>query len=420
MQIESALRKTHPLAGFVYTNFRMYEKRFREGFICECTIRPRKRAKPLCGICGKKCPGYDTLKERRFDFVPFWGMSVYLLYAMRRVTCLEHGVVVERVPWASGKSPMTYAMMLFVASWAKLLSWKETSRRFGISWDSVFRAVEHVVTWGLANRDLDGIRSIGVDELSYKKGQKYITMVYQIDLGCRRLLHIAEHRTKDSFRSFFDMIGNERSQKIEFVASDMWKPFRSVIKERCGDATHVLDRFHIMQHMSKAIDETRRQEMKSLRASGREAVLTGARWLLLKRKPNLKKSERVKLRDLVSINLRSVRAYLLKEQFQHFWTYRSELWARRFLDGWIRTVNRSRIEPMKKFAKTLRNHEDLLFNWFKARNQFAAGATEGFNNKARITTRNAYGFRTYRCTEIALYHSLGKLPDPNWVTHRFY
>ena len=366
-----------------------------------------------------KRPGYDTLPVREFAFVPLWGMAVWFAYAMRRVDCPRCGVHVEMVPWASGKSPMTDAYVWFLASWAKSLSWKETVRRFGTTWDAVSRAVEHAVRWGLAHRNLDGIRSIGVDELSWKKGQKYLTMVYQIDHGRRRLLHIARDRTGASFAKFFDMLGEERTRAIEFVASDMWKAFLGVVRARCSGALHVLDRFHVMKLLGEAIDEVRREEVRSLRESGLRPYLTKTRWLLLKRPKNLRRRERARLRDLVQLNLRTVRAYLLKEDFQDFWRYRKVHRATMFLDDWTRRAMRSRIEPLKKFARTLRAHRRELQNWFSARGAFAAGATEGFNNKARITTRKAYGFRTYEHAEIALYHALGDLSEPRWLAHRF-
>jgi transposase len=417
MHLQSILRRVHPLPGFVYDKASLRKTRSA----CEVDVRVRARAgsRGRCGNCGLKRPGYDTLGERRFAFVPLWGMAVYLIYAMRRVDCRRCGVTVEMVPWASGKSPSTHAYTWFLASWAKVLSWSETARRFRTSWDVVFRAVAHAVRWGLEHRHLDGIRSIGVDELSWKKGHKYLTVVYQIDHGCRRLLHIAKDRTAKSFHGFFDMLGDARTRNIEFVASDMWKAFRGVVQRRCSAALHVLDRFHVMQLMSKAIDDTRRQEVRLLRAQGRAPLLTKTRWLLLKRPKNLRRGERSRLRELVRINLRSVRAYLLKEHFQRFWSYKSVAGGHRFLLQWTDMAMRSRIDPIKKFARTLRAHKRELLNWFRARGQFAAGATEGFNNKARITTRKAYGFRTYEHAEIALYHALGHLPEPDWLTHRF-
>lgn len=418
MRLQSILRQVQPVPGFVYGRVYLLPTRARPRL--EVQVRPRAGARAICSGCGKKRRGYDTLRARRFEFVPLWGMVVFLLYTMRRVDCPRCGVVVEMVPWATGKSPMTHAYTWFLASWAKLLSWQQTARRFRTSWDAVFRAVEHAVQWGLEHRNLDGIQSIGVDELSWKKRHKSLTLVYQIDHGCRRLLHIAQDRRARSFHSFFDMLGEERTKAIRFVASDMWKAFLKVVRARCGGARHVLDRFHVMQLMNKAIDKTRREEVRSLRAAGRRPYLTKTRWLLLKRSKNLKRTERGRLRELVKINLRTVRAYLLKEQFQKLWRYRSLASATRFLEDWTRQAMRSRIEPLKTFARTLRKHRYELQSWFMARSAFAAGATEGFNNKARITTKKAYGFRTYKHAEIALYHDLGDLPEPKWLTHRFY
>jgi transposase len=417
MHIESILRRLHPLRRFVYAKAEWAGSAAQPAL--RVHVRPRKGSRAICSGCCRRRPGYDTLDERTFAFVPLWGVAVWLVYAMRRVECSRCGVTVEMVPWASGKTRTTHALVWFFASWARVLSWTEVARRFRSSWDTVFRCVEHAVRWGLEHRNLDGVRSIGVDELAWKKGQKYVTLVYQIDQGRRRLLHIAKQRTAASFHSFFDMLGEERSKQILFVASDMWKAFLGVVRQRCWIAVHVLDRFHVAKLLGEAVDTVRRDEARALRASGRHVVLTKTRWLLLKRPENLTRGERGRLRELVTVNLRSVRAYLLKEAFQHFWTYRSADYARRFLARWTTMAMRSRLAPFQKFARTLREHQRELLNWFTARNQFAAGATEGFNNKARITTRKAYGFRTYEHAEIALYHALGDLPEPDWLTHRF-
>ena len=128
---------------------------------------------------------------------------------------------------------------------------------------------------------------------------------------------------------------------------------------------------------------------------------------------------RLLTRDLLKYNLQTVQAYLLKEQFQQFWNYDSPAWAAKFLDQWVALVMRSRIEPMKKVAKMLRNHRELILNYFRAKKQFSSGVVEGLNNKAKVTMRKSYGFRTFRITELALYHVLGKLPEPE-LAHRFY
>jgi transposase len=417
MHLESILRRLQPQPGFVFDRITWAGA---PGRTLHVHVRPRRGTRGVCSKCCQKRPGYDIHgPPRLFTFVPLWGIAVYFVYAMRRVNCRTCGVTVEMVPWASGKTQSTHAFIWFISSWARVLSWTECARRFRSSWDTVFRCVEHAVRWGLLHRDLDGIRSIGVDELAWKKRHKYLTLVYQLDHGRRRLLHIARDRTAASFNGFFDMLGEERTKAILFVASDMWKAFFKVVRKRCRGVIHVIDRFHVAKLLNEAVDAVRRAELRELRASGEHAVLTKTRWLLLKRPKNLRHGERLRLREVLKINLRSVRAYTLKEMFQRFWTYRSDLHAGRFLDAWTAMAMRSRITSFQKFARTLRQHRRELLAWFFARGRFAHGATEGFNNKARITTRKAYGFRTYEHAEIALYHALGDLPEPPWLTHRF-
>ena len=140
---------------------------------------------------------------------------------------------------------------------------------------------------------------------------------------------------------------------------------------------------------------------------------------MLKRKENLSGNQRIRLRDILKYNLHTVRAYLLKEQFAHFWNYDSLTWAGKFLDQWISLVMRSRIEPMKKVAKTLRNHRELILNYFRAKKQFSSGVVEGLNNNVKVTMRKSCGFRTFKIKEIALHHGLGKLLEPE-LAHRFY
>jgi transposase len=274
------------------------------------------------------------------------------------------------------------------------------------------------VEWGLEHRDLSGITAIGVDEIAWQKGHRYLTLVYQINPGSIRLLWIGKDRTIKTLLRFFRFFGKERSQTLQFVCSDMWKPYLKVIRKKAGQAIHILDRFHIVAKLNKAIDEVRAGEYRQMEQDGYEPVLKKSRWCLLKRKENLTEKQEAKLNDLLQYNLKSVRAYLLKEDFHAFWDYVSPAWAAKYLDRWCTRVMRSKIEPMKKVAKTIRNHKPLILNWFKAKKMFSSGVVEGLNNKAKVTTRKSYGFRTYRAAELALYHTLGDLPEPR-MTHRF-
>ena len=340
------------------------------------------------------------------------------MYAMRRVDCPRCGVTVELVPWAGGKHQLTTTYMWFLARWAQRLSWQEVARVFSTSWDHVFRSVAMAVTWGREHVNLTGIRAIGIDEIHWQHGGNFLTLVYQIDPTRKRLLWIGQHRRARTLLQFFRWFGKERTAALAFICSDMWKPYLKVVAKKAGHALHILDRFHIAKHMSEAIDRVRRAEVRSLRQRGRQPLLTKARWLLLKRPVNQTRAQRARLRELVQHNLRAVRAMLLREWFDDFWHYRSVDWAGAFLDEWCVQVMRSRLEPMKQVARMLRRHRPLLLNWCRARGEISAAIVEGFNNKAKLTTRKAYGFRSYRCLEIALYHTLGQLPEPEG-THRF-
>lgn len=417
MQLKTILNRVTRHPGFVFGDASFRE---RAGALCiDVPVRARQRSKPVCSGCMRKRPHYDTLPVRRFQFVPLWAMAVYFVYAPRRASCPPCGVRVELLPWANGRSPITTTFAWFLASWAKVLSWEETARRFGTSWHVVFDAVSAAVAWGRAHMSLDGITAIGVDEFAWKKGHKYLTVVYQIDHGCKRLLWIGQSRKAATFEAFFDWLGDQRSRAIRFIASDMWRAFLGVIARRACGAVHVLDRFHVMKLFGDAVDKVRRDEARSLRARGRVPMLKHSRFVLLKRQHRLTEKQRGRLTELVQCNLRTVRAYLLKETFHAFWGYVSPHWAGRFLDQWCRDAMRSRLEPIKAVTRTLRRHRQHLLNWFRARNAFHHGATEGMNNKARVTTRKAYGFRSYKHLEIALYHALGGLPEPPFLTHRF-
>jgi transposase len=412
MQLKTILNRVQKFKSFVYTAVRQV------GDVLEVEVAARANGKPLCSGCERPCPGYDRLPVRRFEFVPLWGIKVFLVYAPRRVQCPDCGVKVERLPWATGKHQLTDTYAWFLARWARRLSWKEVAEVFCTSWDSVFRAVEMAVVWGREHMSLDGVRAIGIDEIAWQRGHQYLTLVYQIDPHNKRLLWIGEQRKIKTLLRFFRWFGKERSLALTHICSDMWKPYLKVIAKKASTAVHILDRFHIMSHFSKALDEVRAGETREIKAKGLEPVLTKTRWLLLKRPENLTQKQEPKLAELLKYNLRSVRAYLLKEEFQLFWSYASPYWAGRFLDQWCTKTMRSQIEPMKKVARMLRNHRSLLLNWFRAKGQFSSGIVEGFNTKAKLTSRKAFGFRTCHAIEIALYHALGALPEPEG-THRF-
>lgn len=416
MQLKTILNRVEPHKSFVYGSITMIQEAGR--LALEIQLQSRANGRPVCSGCRRRRPGYDRLPSRRFEFVPLWGIAVFFIYAMRRVECPTCGVKVEEVPWGDGNCRLTRSYRWFLARWARRMSWQEVAVVFHTSWEQVRDAVRHAVFWGVVHRDLRGIRTLGVDEIQWRRGHEYLTLVYQLDEGRKRLLWVAKERTEESLRGFFQMLGKAASGRVQFVCSDMWQAYLSVIAAEAKRAAHILDRFHIMKLMNKAIDEIRAVEARRLKADGYEPVLKHSRWCLLKRPENLTEKQTVKLSELLEYNLQSVRAHLQREDFQRFWDYRHPTWAGKFLDEWCCRVMRSRLTPMKKVARTLREHRGLLLNWFRAEGTVSAGTVEGFNNKAKLTLRKAYGFREYPTIELALFHQLGALPEPEF-THEF-
>jgi transposase len=423
MQLKTLLNRVHPVKGFVYGKLRQVkDDAVPNGVRIEVELRARKGSRGLCSICGEAGPGYDRLPVRAFDFVPLWGIAVTLLYALRRIDCPRCGVKVERVPWCEpgSKSPMTTAMTVFLARWARLLSWWQVSVVFGVSWDSVYRAVQQVVAYGLAHRDLSGIKAIGVDEVAYAKGHKYLTLVYQLNGDCRRLLHISKGRSVKGLLGFFRMLKKAKidyAKTIGFVCSDMWQAYLKVIAKKLPKALHILDRFHIVANLSKALDKVRAEEARKLSKEGWD-VLKRSRWLLLRRRKRLSGKQRFKLRQILQWDLRTVRAYILVEGLQAMWEYRSASHAGKFLDAWCGQAMRSRLEPVKKVARSLRKHRELILNWYRAKKLYNSGIVEGMNLQVKLRFRKAFGFRTFEAMETALYHQLGRLPEPE-LAHRF-
>ena len=421
LTIKSLLRRLQDLAGFIITQTKLVDSK---GALCiEVHLAADPRRKPRCSKCREACAWYDTLPERCWKCVPLWNIPVKKFYARRRVNCPHDGVVVEHLPWNVGKSPYTKDFMLFLARWARRLSWKETATIFKTSWEAVRRSVEWVVSYGLANRSLEGVSALGTDELHRGRGKKstnFLTLIYQINAGVRRLLWVGLKRKESTLKRGFACLEQARPGfllGIKVICSDMWKPYLEVIKALVPHALNILDPFHIAQQMNTAVDNVRRGEQARLSQAGKQSVKHG-RFLLLRRGTRVLGHARIKLKAVLRSLRQTSRAWELKESFRRFWHYRSELWAGAFLRAWVTRALRSRLEPMRKVARMMRSHHDLLMNYFRAKREYNSAVVEGLNNKARIALCRSYGHRSFEILQLVLYHNLGDLPEPESI-HRF-
>lgn len=374
----------------------------------------RKAWRLPCGHCETLGRVRDRLKTREWKHVPLWGIPVCIQYRPARVKCPRCGKVrVEAMPWSQGKCRLSVGFIWLIAAWAKLLPWDVTADKFDVHWNTVASAVRQAVAYGVEHRDLGEVLYIGVDELSRKKGHVYVTNVY--DLKGKRLIWSGEGRSKETLEKFFAEHGNALKDKVIGVCCDMWQPYIDMLQEQFPDAYLVFDKFHIVQHLQRAVDEVRKEEARDLKRTNPE-LLSKTRYLWLKNPENLTDRQRVRLGHLQKLNLRTNRAYILKESFREFWDYPTRGQAKSYLTIWFWWATHSRLKPLRDFAWMLRRHEEDLLNYFELR--IDNGAVEGMNNKAKVVSHRSYGFRTAKTYITALYHCLGDLPEPKLV-HKF-
>ncbi len=366
-----------------------------------------------CSVCGRRSKVRDRLKERVWRHVPLWNIPVSIRYRPSRVRCKECGIKVEAIPWSHGKSSLTRPLSLTMAIWARKLPMDVVSGMFGVCWNAVYSAVKQVIAFGLSCRDKAGTVIIGIDEISRKKGMVYHTQIY--DLVQKKLLASFENRDYESIVEFFKDWGKDNLKNIKGVCCDMWDPYLKAVKEYIPDALVVFDKFHLVRHLLNAVNDVRKHEAESLKKTNPE-LLKGTRYIWLKNPWNLTDKQRQRFSYLETLNLKINRAYLLKESFRDLWTYKNRNDAKKFLDQWFWWATHSRLEPMRKFAWLVRNHEEGILSYCDL--PIDNGAVEAMNNNAKVISHQARGYRSPKTFSTLLMHRLGKLEAPCWV-HRF-
>ena len=278
ISLKAILNRVQPIKGFVYESVR-FSAVVPETI--EVVVFPRHKSQARCSGCERPCSTYDHLETRSWIMTPLWIFSMVLIYTMRRVDCPACGIVVEKVPWATGKHRLCDGFRLFLAHWARKLSWAEVALSFGVSWADVYASIQWVVDYGLKHRVLENIQAIGIDEICVRVGRVFWTLMYQIDAHMVRLLWIGHDRKEKTLLSGFDQLGESVCAGIRYVCSDMWAPYLAAVSHRL-QALHILDRFHIRQQLNQAVDQVRKGEARALAQAGLQPRLKKLRWALLK------------------------------------------------------------------------------------------------------------------------------------------
>jgi transposase len=376
--------------------------------------RPRARERSRCGICGRRSPGYDGGEgRRRWRALDLGATRAFVEAEAPRVRCRRHGVVVARVPWARQGSRFTREFEQQVAWLATQCSKTAACELMRISWYTVGRIIERVVAEIEAVRGdrLDGLARIGIDELAYRKGQRYITLVVDHERG--RLVWAAAGRDMKTVARFFAELGAERSAKLELVSSDLGEWITRVVAEQCPQATLCLDPYHVVALASAALDEVRREVWNQARRAGDTAGarwLKGARWALWKRPERLTERQQAKLSQIARVNERLYRAYLLKEQLRLVFHEPDSAAAIALRDGWLSWARRCRIASFVKLAKTISDHSAGIAATLTHR--LSNARVEAINTTLRLITRRAYGFHSAEALIALAMLTVGGLRPP--------
>ena len=358
----------------------------QDGLVVE--VKPRWR-RARCGLCARRAPGYDQREMRRWRHLPFGATLIWLSYAPRRVQCGRcQRVCTEALPWAAHGSRFTRPMEELVAYLARASDKTSVSQLLGISWRAVGAIVQRVVAQ--RRRPLVGrrLRCIGVDEFSYRKRHRYLTVV--VDHERREVVWAGVGRSAETLKGFFDELGESACKDIERVTMDMAAGYRNAVHERLAQAEIVFDRFHVQRLASDALDELRRAQVRALKGTEQAKQIKGSRFILLKSWGNLTREGRSRLSEIQRTNHKLYRGYLLKESLAGVLDYRQPKRARAALEQWLAWATRSRLEPFIKLARTIRQHKEGILAFIKGRHTNAV--VEGINNRLRMVARRAFGF----------------------------
>ena len=372
-------------------------------------VRRRRNACARCPVCKRVMTGKIVVEERRWRHLDMIRKRTYLVADTREGYCKKHGRRVERVPWAAPGARHTRAFDCQVGSFAQVADKTAAQRTFGVCWRTVGRIVKRVVGERLPQNRLKGLEYIGVDETSYKRGHRYITVVTNHATG--RVAWMAEGKSSDTLRKFFNELGPKGCRKLQMVTMDMSEAYKKAVTEHAPQADIVYDRFHVVKLLLEAIDEIRRDEVRRMKEQDSVAAkaLKGTRFSLL-RNPHrhLNPRDIRAIKQIRATNRKLARAYELRCDFEDLWDIEDPEEARQFLMNWSQAALRSRRKPLRKFANTLRKHLDGIlgfFRWYGMSN----GPVEGTNNKIKLAIHRAYGFHSVDALMSMVYLCCGGL-----------
>jgi transposase len=364
--------------------------------------RGRRHHCPACSF--STAAGYDS-HVATWRHVGLGKWRVLIQAKVSRLECPRHGVLTEAVPWAAPGSGFTLDFEDLVAWLAREMNQTAVTRLVHIAWVTVGKIIARVVGRKLDQDRLERLYVIGIDEVSYRKGHKYLSVIADHLTG--EPAWIGEGRSRESVGKFFDELGPERSETVSIVTMDMCAPYIEEVRARAPNAKIAFDPFHVVKLANEALHDLRRTEARNKKGSTEATVLKGSRWALLKAPENLRPAERVHLAEVASLNARVYRGYLLKEELRMLYRCSHRV-ARAHLDAWLRWASRSKLRPFVKLARTLRKYRDGVLD--AIRFGLSNGRLEGLNNKIGVIKHRAYGFHSAAALIAMIFLCCTQLP----------
>jgi transposase len=363
-----------------------------------------------CPVCGQTGPLYDHSEERRWRHLDTCQCQTFIHARMPRVNCPVHGVQQVPVPWAEPGSRLTLAFERRMIDTLKECDITGARRLLDSGWKEVWGALERAVKRGLKRKERRIPEYLSIDEKSFAKRHKYETLV--CDLKGGTVEFVVDERSQESLEAYYRQFKEKECRLVKAVAMDMWDPYIAATRDWLPQTDIVFDRFHVVRLVTEAVDKVRRQEHKLLKEQDDE-TLKNTRYLWLANEENIPDWRREEFAELRQINLKTSRAWALKESLRPFWDYKYAKWAEGFFDRWYYWATHSRLSPMVKAAKTLKSHLPNVLTYFKHR--ITNAVAEGLNSKIQMVKQMACGFRNRDHYKIAIYFHCGGLdlyPQP--------
>lgn len=373
-----------------------------EGEVRVC-VEAKSGTRHECPQCGKQCAGYDR-RVRRWRHLDTCQLRTILIADVPRVECPEHGVVMVKVPWAEPGAGFTALFEALVISWLKETSIAAVARQLRLSWNAIDGIMQRAVNRGLGRRKHKPSQHIGVDETAFRKGHNYVTVVSD---GAT-VLYVADDRKQSSLDGYYGGLSEEERAAIESVSMDMWPAFIGATRAALPDADTKIafDKFHVAKYLGDAVDKVRRAEHKNLQKQGRDDLVR-SKYLWLRNPSNMSRTQWHDFKSLRESTLKTARAWAIKEFAMTLWSYVSRTWAEKGWKRWLAWAVRSRLEPVKKVAQTIKTHLWGILNAIVL-NANNAGA-ESINGRIKLIKVRSRGFRNKTRFRNAIYFHLGDL-----------